>query len=432
MRRDTIFDVASLSKLFTAVVAMQQVERGRISLEASVARYVPAFGANGKAAVTVAQLMTHTAGLPAGLGLDPYPTIEERLAAIYGVALGSAPGTAYLYSDLSFILVGKIVEQVTGQPLDVVVREGVIGPLRLRDTMHNPPGELRERIAPTEWQESGRGLVWGSVHDRTSWLLGGIAGHAGVFSTAHDIAVFGQTLLNGGSYGRTRILRPSTVAAMLTNHNAALGRGSERGLGFQLATWSYMGAMTTPATFGHTGFTGTSLVIDPASRSLLVLLTNKVHPTRAWSDLGGIRRAAATSLARAVPVRPFEGRTAWFSGLGDDRTATLAVPTGGAERLTFAFWWDTEPDNDVVVVETSSDSGATWSPLLSLGVSGYSGRRWHRMDVALPAGAAQARWRYTTDGLYHGRGVYVDAVRLDGRPPASSSWQASGFTLSED
>lgn len=455
MRPDTIFDVASLSKLFTAVVAMQQVERGRLDLDAPVARYIPAFAAGGKQDVTVRQLMTHTAGLPAGLSLDPYPTREERLAAVFAVDLRYEPGTQYLYSDLSFIVVGAIVEQLTGQRLDEVVRAGVVEPLGLRDTMHNPPAELRPRIAPTEWQEGGRGLIWGEVHDRTSWLLGGTAGHAGVFSTAWDLAVFAQTILNGGRYGHARILRPETVAEMLTNGNPHLGPGAERGLGFQLAQYSYMGAMRTPDTYGHTGFTGTSLVVDPATRSFVILLSNRVHPTRAWSELGGIRRTVANELARAVPVRPLDGREAWFSGMRDASEARLTLPVPPAatpRRLSFAYWWDTEADYDVAYVETSTD-GVTWTPLsLRLHgpggrwdsdgtVSGYQGRRWYVARAVLPADARWVRWRYSTDAAYVGRGVYVDRVRItaaegvlfdERRPADDARWLPDGFAKSAD
>lgn len=455
VRPDTIFDVASLSKLFTAVVAMRQVELGRLDLDAPVAHYIPDFAAGGKHDVTVRQLMTHTAGLPAGLGLDPYPTVEERLAAVFAVPLRYEPGTQYLYSDLSFIVVGVIVERLTGQRLDEVVRTTVIEPLGLCDTMYNPPAELRPRIAPTEWQEGGRGLIWGEVHDRTSWLLGGTAGHAGVFSTAVDLAIVAQTILNGGRYGATRILRPRTVAEMLTNGNSHLGPGAERGLGFQLAQYSYMGAMRTPDTFGHTGFTGTSLVVDPATRSFVILLSNRVHPTRAWSDLAEVRRTVANELARAVAVRPVDGREAWFSGMNDDREAwlTLPVPTAAKpRRLSFAYWWDTEADHDVAHVETSTD-GVTWTllPLRLLGpggvqdsdgtVSGYQGRRWYTARAVLPADARWLRWRYSTDTAYTGRGVYVDRVRItsgsgvlfdDRRPADDVRWRADGFVRSAD
>ena len=456
MREDTIFDLASISKLFTAAVAMQQVEQGRIDLDAPVARYLPEFAQNGKDRVTLRHLLTHTAGLPPGLNLNPYPTIEERLAAVYAVAPRAEPGARYIYSDLSLIVVGKVLERVTGAPLDDLVRDGVSAPLDLRDTVHNPPEALRHRIAPTEWQEGGRELIWGEVHDRTSWLLGGTAGHAGVFGTARDLAVFAQTLLNGGRYGDVRILREESVAAMLTNWNAALGAGAERGLGFDIYKHSFMGAMATPGAAGHTGYTGTSLVLDPAAGSFAILLTNRVHPHRSWSDVGPVRRAVADHLARATPVRPVEGHSAWFSGMADGRAATLTLPLPRHDEpstLKFGYWWDTEPGYDVATLEVSGDGGETWRPLpmtLRAGdvvrdsdgtVSGYQGRRWHQATAPLPAGATHLRWRYATDARYHGRGVYVDAVRVstpervvfeDSRPADQLLWRTDGFVLSGD
>jgi CubicO group peptidase (beta-lactamase class C family) len=450
MREDSIFDMASISKLFTAVVAMQLVERGVVELDAPVGRYIPQFASNGKQAVTLRHLMTHTAGLPAGLNLNPYPTVSERLAAIYAVAASAEPGTRYLYSDLSFIVVGKVLEQVAGRSLDQLVREGISEPLGLRDTLHNPPVSLRPRIAPTEWQEGGRGLIWGEVHDRTSWLLGGTAGHAGVFSTARDLAVFAQTLLNGGRYGQVRILSPESVRAMWTNQNAHLGPGAQRGLGFDMYRHSFMGAMATPSAVGHTGFTGTSLVIDPTTETFGILLTNRVHPTRAWApDIGQARRAVAGDLARAVAVRPAEGGTAWFTDGGPEagtpRSSTLTLPVAphyGSARIEFSLWWDTEA-YDRVTVETAADGGSGWTPLamtLRAGgevresggeVSGYQGRSWYRVSAVLPEGTSQVRWRYGTDSWWLGRGVYVDAVRIstpdgalfeDSRPADDALW----------
>ncbi|NUT52836.1 MAG: serine hydrolase, partial [Saccharothrix sp.] len=299
MREDTIFDMASLSKLFTTAVAMRLVERGDLDLDAPAARYLPEFGRNGKQDVTTRQLLTHTAGLPAGLALGSYPTVEQRLAAVYAVALRTAPGTAYVYSDLSLIVVGKVVERITGRSLPDLVATGITGPLGLHDTLYTPPAHLRPRIAPTQYQAGGRGLIWGEVHDSTSWYLGGTAGHAGVFSTAHDLAVFTQMLLNGGSYGGRRVLSADSVRAMTTNWNAHLP-GADRGLGLDLNKPAFMGMLSTPYTAGHTGYTGTSLVIDPESRSFVLLLTNRVHPTAAGPATNPYRRAVADELARAV------------------------------------------------------------------------------------------------------------------------------------
>jgi CubicO group peptidase (beta-lactamase class C family) len=445
MRDDTIFDIASLSKLFTSIVAVQQVERGLIDLDAPVAHYIPAFAANGKAAVTVRQLLTHTSGLPPDLPLFSMPDNPTRFAAVYAVQPVSAPGTAYLYSDLNMIVLASIVEFVTGSTLDDVVRRGITEPLGLRDTGYNPPASARPRIAATE-DQPGRGMVWGGVHDENAFALGGVAGHAGVFSTVRDLAVLAQTVLNGGAYGRVRILSAASTALLLTNFNGAFP-GNDHGLGFELYQQWYMGAMGTPYSAGHTGFTGTTLVIDPTTQSFLVFLTNRVHPSRDWGSINPPRRAVADAVARAVPVRPDRGPTAWFSGMGNARTATLTLPVpAGAAAVRFSLWYDTEPRFDPVTLESSVDGGHTWTALpFSLGpsgvVSGFEGRQWLSASAALPA-VGLVRWRYSTDGAYQGRGVYVDAIRVlspagkqlfsDDRPADAASLGLSGFSASAD
>jgi len=450
MRTDTIFDLASLSKLFTSIAAVQQVERGRLDLDATVASYLPAFAANGKQAVTVRQLLTHTSGLPSWLPLWQLPDDAARLAATYGVVPRAAPGTAYLYSDLNLITLGEIVELVAGAPLDAVVRTGIVEPLGLTDTGHNPAASLRPRIAATEFQP-GRGLVHGSVHDENAWSFGGVAGHAGVFSTARDLAVLCQTILNGGAYGRARILSRDATELLLTDLNTAFP-GHAHGLGFELYQFSYMGAMASPYTAGHTGFTGTTLTIDRTTGSFLLLLTNRVHPSRDWGSIQPRRRAVADQVARAVPVRPVRGRTAWFAGLGHARTATLTLPVpAGGTRLDFALWYDTEPVADTVTLESSADDGSTWTAVpFRLGrsavdtgtVAGWGGRRWQAATAELPATPGLlVRWRYSTDADLQGRGAYVDAVRVrsghrvlfdDGRPADAARLRLDGFTASAD
>lgn len=449
MRTDTVFDLASLSKLFTSIVAVQQVERGRLDLDATVASYLPAFAANGKQAVTVRQLLTHTSGLPSWLPLWQLPDDAARLAATYGVVPRTAPGTAFLYSDLNLITLGEIVELVAGAPLDEVVRTGIAAPLGLADTGYNPPAPLRPRIAATEFQP-GRGLVWGSVHDENAWSFGGVAGHAGVFSTARDLAVLCQAILNGGGYGRARILSRAGTDMLLTDLNAAFP-GHAHGLGFELHQFSYMGAMASPYTAGHTGFTGTTLTIDRTSGSFLLVLTNRVHPSRDWGSIQPRRRAIADAVARAVPVRPLRGRTAWSAGMGHARTATLTLPVPATgSRLDFGLWYDTAPA-DTVSLESSGDGGATWAPVpfrldgseVDTGVvSGWGGRRWRAATAALPATAdLLVRWRSATDADLQGRGAYVDAVRVragarvlfdDGRPADAARLRLDGFTASPD
>lgn len=225
-------------------------------------------------------------------------------------------------------------------------------------TRYNPPAAWKPKIAATEdarlpWSGLNRGLVWGEVHDENAYSLGGVAGHAGVFSCAWDLAILGRTLLNGGAYGSARILEPETVDLMFTDFNTAFP-GDEHGLGFELYQHWYMGAMATPRTAGHTGFTGTSLVLDPTTDSFLIVLGNSVHPARSWRSGSAPRVAAANNLARAVPVRPARGRTSWFSGMTNTTTATLTLPAldtatataTGPVRLRCALWWDTEPQAD--------------------------------------------------------------------------------------
>jgi len=447
MTRDTIFDLASVTKLFTTIVVMRQVEAGRVDLDEPVATYLPDFAANGKEDITVRHLLTHTGGLPAWLPLySSYDTVEEREAAVLAAEPNTPPGDAYVYSDLGLITLGLLVEEVTGRPLDQVVASDVTGPLGMDQTMFNPPARLRNRIAATEAQPYvDRPMVHGEVHDENAWSLGGVAGHAGLFSTARDLAVLARMLLNGGRYGPTRILAEGTVREMITNQNPDLPPGAARGLGFELDQRWYMDGLSTPVTFGHTGFTGTSVVIDPLSDSFVVLLTNRVHPTRDWGSNNPARRAVARDLARAIAVRPLHGPTAWFSGIGDSRTATLTSPAISGREMEFGLWYDTEAGFDVLTLEASVDGDGSWSPVpFSLHgpdgtvttdgtVSGYGGRQWHRATAVLPQGPdVRLRWRYTNDAANQGRGVYVDRLQVDGKPIADGELSGEGWRPSTD
>ncbi|MER5217549.1 serine hydrolase [Streptomyces sp. NPDC002838] len=464
MAEDTVFDLASVSKLFTSILAVQQIERGALELEGKVAAYLPDFGGAGKQDITVRQLLTHTSGFRAWIPLYEAPTYEEKLQLIWEEAPLDRPGSTYLYSDLNLISLQLVLEKITGRTLDTLLHEEVTAPLGLRRTRYNPPASWRPKIAATEdarkpWSGLDRGLVWGEVHDENAFSLGGVAGHAGVFSSAWDLAVLGRTLLNGGVHGRARILRPESVELMFTDFNTALP-GDEHGLGFELYQHWYMGAMATPRTAGHTGFTGTSLVLDPTTDSFLVVLGNSVHPVRSWRSGSAPRVAAADHLARAVPVRPAHGRTAWFSGMASATTATLTLPaldtSSGDARLRCALWWDTEPRSDTLALEASADAGATWQPVPFTttrrgeeprqhpagSVTGFSGRVWHRLTADLPAARGLTlRWRYATDRVYVGRGAYVDRLRVatahgvlfdESRPADAVRIEGRGWTPSAD
>ena len=305
MRTDTVFDIASLTKLFTAVLVLREVERDRVALDAPVARYLPEFAAAGKATVTVRQLLTHTGGLAENIDLSGY---TDRPAALHAVLVaplerGLAPGGQFHYSDLGMIALGALVERVTGQRLDELLQTGIAGPLGLRDTGYRPDlARYGDRIAATEYRP-GAGVLYGVAHDEKVGPLGGVAGHAGVFATARDVAVFAQMLLDGGRYGSTRILREDTVRSMITNDNAGFP-GHDHGLGLELNQPWYMGPLAGPASFGHTGYTGTSLVADPRTGTVLVFLTNQVHPDRAWSTTAPAhnvpRRRVAADLSAAL------------------------------------------------------------------------------------------------------------------------------------
>jgi hypothetical protein len=334
-----------------------------------------------------------------------------------------------VYSDLGLIALGGLVERVSGMSLAEAVRAGITGPLSMMDTGYNPAPAVRARVAATEYQPyAGRGMVWGEVHDENAWGLGGVSGHAGVFSTVDDLAVFCQMLLNGGTYRGRRVLAEPTVRAALVNNNAVLEPrfpDSDRGLGFELNKHSYMDAMASPVTFGHTGFTGTSVVIDPLTHSFLIILSNRVHPDRGWGTNTVARRALARSFADAHPVRPLLGGTAWRAARRDGATVTLTAPLRSAASeaavATFLYWYDTEPRYDTAGVETSTD-GTTWAPaVLTLraggrhftaagAVTGFGGRHWWHVSAPLPAGTTHLRWAVTADTNAQGRGVYTDHV----------------------
>jgi CubicO group peptidase (beta-lactamase class C family) len=442
MRHDTIFDVASMTKLFTSIAALQQVEAGRVRLDAPVAAYLPEFGTHGKQSITVRQLLTHTSGLQAEVRLWPLPP-EQRIPSVLALTPEHPPGTAYNYSDANMITLGVLIERVTGKPLDKVVSERITGPLGLRDTGYNPPADKLHRIAATEYEANPpRGMVRGQVHDENAWSLGGVAGHAGIFSTANDLAVLGQALLNGGTYAGRRILHEATVEKMLTNYNTAFP-GNAHGLGFELDQRWYMAGISGPRSAGHTGYTGTSLVLDPASRSIAVLLTNRVHPSRDWGSNNPAREALTEGLAQALAVRPSRGSRSWFvdarypATLTTNDLGTVAGPT----RVAFDAFVDTQNDSDGVdplFVESSVD-GSPWQPvtLTATGpgaapgpqhmLAGAGHRAWWRVSgtvAAKPGQKLRLRWRYAPDGRYFGRGIDLDGIDvrdhhrtlLDGEP----------------
>ncbi len=314
----TPFDIASLTKLFTAVAAVQQIERGTLGIDARVGAYLPGFRAAAAHGITVRQLLTHTSGLRPELPLYDCADPAERLALLRAEVPVGVPGT-YCYSDLNPLLLQQVLERITGRTLDVLIHDGITRPLGMTATGYGPcPDAAATEDQRRPWAKADRGMLRGVVHDENAWALGGVAGHAGLFSTGRDLAVFCRALLAGGSYGPARILGPDFVELLLT----------PPGLGFAVNQPWFMGELAGEGAAGHTGFTGTSLVLDPATDTFLVLLANTVHPRRRTPD-NGPRARAGTRLARAVrgrenqPLRRLRsggpgGGAPWRTGRGRD------------------------------------------------------------------------------------------------------------------
>ncbi|MET9370534.1 serine hydrolase domain-containing protein [Streptomyces griseoflavus] len=286
----TPFDLASLTKLFTSVAAVQQIERGTLGIDARVGAYLPDFTAAVRHGITVRQLLTHTSGLRPELPLYGCADDAERLALLRAEQPIGVPGT-YCYSDLNMLLLQHVLERLTRRRLDTLVRDGITRPLGMTATAFGPcPDAAATEDQRRPWAKADRGMLRGEVHDENAWALGGVAGHAGLFSTGRDLAVFCRTLLAGGSHGPARILGPDFVDLLLT----------PPGLGFALDQPWFMGELSGRGAAGHTGFTGTSLTLDRATDTYVVLLANTVHPRRPRSPDSRPRAEAATRVARAV------------------------------------------------------------------------------------------------------------------------------------
>ncbi len=274
----TIYDLASLTKVVATTSAiMLLVDEGKLDLDAPVRDYLPAFSGGAKDRVTIRHLLTHRAGLPAGRDLwRSAASPAEARRQVLESRIYCAPGACYEYSDLGADILGFVAETVSGERLDRFVQERVFGPLGMNDTFFRPPAEVRGRTAPTEVAPPRGYPLRGEVHDENAYVLGGVAGHAGLFSTAADLSIFAQTLLNGGAYRGVRVFSENTVR--LFTRRAA----GTRALGWDTCGGnSSCGEIMTESAFGHTGFTGTSLWLDPEQRMFVLLLTNRVYDARA-------------------------------------------------------------------------------------------------------------------------------------------------------
>jgi CubicO group peptidase (beta-lactamase class C family) len=319
----TMYDVASLTKVIVTTTLVEKLVEGDfkspLQLDAPIERYLPEWTAGGspekglknlfrenpkelewRHRVTVRHLMTHTSGLPPFKEYWRTSTGKaDTLKMIFAEPLEYEPGTKMIYSDLGIILMAEIIQRLTGRTLDDLAKEFIFSPLAMNDSMYKPPKKLWPSIAPTEFDANFRKrLVQGEVHDENAFAIGGVSGHAGVFSTAPDLAAFCQMLLNGGVYGYQHILRRATIAQFTAPQPLA---GGTRTLGWVVPTeGSSSGHFFSAHSFGHTGFTGTTIWIDPDRQVFVVLLTNRVNPTRENHKIAEVRPAVHDAVMQAL------------------------------------------------------------------------------------------------------------------------------------
>jgi CubicO group peptidase (beta-lactamase class C family) len=292
----TLWDLASLTKVIGMTSAMMQlVERGRVELDAPAQRYLPEWAGPAKAQVTVRHLLTHTSGLPAFRRYDTLTTNADSITKLlFAEPLDTVPGARMVYSDIGAYLLGRIVERVSGQPLDRYLEEHVFRPLGMSETMYRPPREVLARIAPTEI-DTIRGKIHGTVHDPRAFYLGGVSAHAGLFGSGRDLARFAQMYLNGGELGGARVFRPETIELFTTRQVADRALGWQKPSGTNTA-----GHLMSERAFGHTGFTGTSVWIDPEHDIFVILLSNRVNPTSVNPRITGVRVALSDAVLATV------------------------------------------------------------------------------------------------------------------------------------
>jgi len=301
----TLWDLASLTKVVGLTTAiMQLVEQHRVDLDAPLQRYIPDWTGPNKNRVSVRNLLTHTSGLPAFKAYDEITHDPDSLAKLmFSTPLDTVPGVRMVYSDIGAYMLGKLVERITGQTLDAYVHDHVFAPLTMDETMYRPPASLLPRIAPTEFDPKRGGLVRGKVHDERAYYLGGVSAHAGIFSSGHDLARFARMYLNGGTLDGVRVVQASTIArftaftdSTFSNRGIGWQKPDLPGMKFASPSSAWAGHLMSTRAFGHTGFTGTSIAIDPSRDLFVVLLTNRVDPTRNNNKISEVRRQLADSV----------------------------------------------------------------------------------------------------------------------------------------
>ena len=392
MTLDTIFDVASLTKVVaTTTAVMQLMERGKIRLNDPVAKYIPEFGQNGKDDITIRQLLTHYSGLAPDLDLEtPWEGKQTAYQLANVMPPETTPGSGFVYSDINFFLLGELVEKVSGQALDAYSTEHIFAPLKMTHTRFLPPASWRASIAPTQYDERDK-MLRGVVHDPTARRMGGVAGHAGLFSNGDDLAKFAQTLLDGGD----GILSRDTVDKM-TSPETPPTASVLRGFGWDIDSpfSSNRGELLPVGSYGHTGFTGTSLWIDPTTETYIILLTNAVHP-RGKGNAVGLRTKVATEIAAALNLTTDEKEALRWKSITGYNEALSAARRISARNGAVKNGIDVLEDHAFDVLKVPAGAAPDAKRHIGL-VTNQTG--------------VDAMGRRTIDVLAHAPGVSLDAI----------------------
>jgi uncharacterized protein YbbC (DUF1343 family)/CubicO group peptidase (beta-lactamase class C family) len=411
MTTDTIFDLASLTKIVaTATSIMMLIERGQVRLADPVVKFIPEMKGGGRDAITIEQLLTHVSGFAPDFDLrERWTGYAEAMNRLYREPLRNSPGARFVYSDINYIALGEVVHRVGGLTLDEFARQNIFVPLGMSDTGFKPSANLTARIAPTEKRRGqmnylgdssldagteGEQWLRGQVHDPTSFRMGGVAGHAGLFSTADDLATFCQMILSGGNYRGKQILSPYGVA-MMTQPRAVSDNGAARGIGWDIATSfsTNKGDLFPLGSFGHTGFTGTSLWIDPASDTFVVFLSNRVHPD-GKGDVASLRGRVASIVASAITDTTVAKGRGESSATAAELLASLARLNSSPLRASTTTVADAQVLNGIDVLERDN-----FAPLSGM-----------RIGLVTNQTGRDRNGRSTIDVLFKAPGVKLTAL----------------------
>lgn len=419
MTPDTIFDLASLTKVVaTTTAVMQLMEKGKLNIDDPVVKYWPEFGVYGKDRITIGHLLTHYSGLRADLSMKPrWGGYERALKKIIAEKPKCTPGTHYLYSDINFEILGELVNRISGQRLDKYCEEHIFKPLGMKDTFFNPSRALRNRIAPTEYKDrKKRTLLWGQAHDPVALRTGGVSGHAGLFSTAEDISRFALMILNGGSLMNVHILSPRTVEMMTIPQNPA-GQPQLRGYGWNIDApfAANRGELPPAGLCYHTGYTGTALWIDPVTKTYIIVLTNRVHPDGKGNaeplrkQIVELVSETFEPLSKEIILSRRPALSKYYESVSD--TSFIKNQAAGPDEKRMHGNGYVEPSAGASSESSSfSGNGKVQTGIDVLAAENFTALKGMRIGLITNHSGLDASGRRTIDLLYNAKGVTLSAV----------------------